>query len=245
MWDQLQEAGAADIIFSTIGTAAFKLGAIGARGIYRAYDLALQGNQEGAYRSLKELMHLDDEQVDEIIKGWENLAGREVQPKSATARTLGLPALRSTKALEIIPRTTPGGEAIVQPAAALDPVASANAAKEIDTRAKQIHDQSETSSSENISTILRDEAKTYKDNVKQVYTGVKEFGIQEMEGSSYRFDYSKLAIDPILERAVSELTNPALRDRALAYMQRIRHLGGITVDVPTITPVTKKVVNPR
>lgn len=233
MMDQLKEAAAADVVFSVAGTALFKTAAGGVKIVYKAWDLLAQGNKEGAYRSLKELMHLSDEQVDEIITNWEQLT-RQKAPGMT----------RATKAINVIPRTTPGGEAIVQPAAAMDPVASANAAKEIDMRAKNLLAQADAAASGDISTILRDEMKTYRAQVKQVYSGVKEYGVQEMADTGYRFDYSQLAIDPIIKRASEELTNPALRERALAYLQRVRQLGGVVEEVPTTKTITEQIERP-
>jgi hypothetical protein len=219
MWSQLKDAGAADIVFSVAGLGILKAGAMTARGIYRAYDLLAQGNREGAYTALKEFMHLDDTQIDEIIKDWEQL--------SETAA----PGLtRATKALNIIPRVTPGGEAIVSPAASLSPGTSTNIANEIHKRSQDLLDLADSTTSTTTSSIVRDELNAYKDTVKQVYTGAKEFAIQEMKDSGYTFDYSQLAIDPILKRTQSELTNPAMRERALNYMQRIRQLGGVTTE---------------
>ena len=106
MWSQLKDAGAAEAIFAVGGTALLKTSALAVKGVYRAFDLVIHGNKEGAYTALKELTHLDDLQVDEVIKDWENLTGRK-----APGHT------RATKALEVIPRTAPGGEAAVSPAA--------------------------------------------------------------------------------------------------------------------------------
>lgn len=232
MWEQLKDAGAADIVFSVAGTALAKFGIAGAKSVYRAYDLVVKGNKEGAYKALKEFMHLDDGQIDEIIGGWEKATGKKAP---------GL--MRSTKALSIIPRVQQGGEAIVGPATTLDPIASSTISKEIADRAADLIKTAETASSDRISTILRDELISYKDLVKQRYGGLKEFAIQEMAETGYKFDYSKLAIDPLLERTVKSLTNSAPREQALLFMQRIRELGGTAEEI--ITAGTKQVQETR
>lgn len=230
LYDQMVDAGAADVVFSVAGTAFFKSVKGVVKGVYRAYDLMLQGNKAGAYQSLKQFMNLSDDQVDEIIAGWEKLNG-----KKAPGFT------RAEKALHIIPRTEPGGEALVNPAAALDTRASTIAAQEIDNRAKDLLEQAKTISSDNMSTILRDELTNYKALVKNRYTAIKNYAVEEMQNSGFTFDYSDLAIDPILERTQSELTNPALRERALRYMERIRQLGGYQVTIKGTKEVAEQV----
>lgn len=232
---RMKDAAAADAIIGVLGLGAVKLASSVWRGFTRSYDLVAAGNKQGAYNSMKELMHLTDDQIDTIIKEWEDITGR-----TAPGMT------RTSKALAIVPRVTPGGEAIVGPATKLDPVASANVAKEIDLRAKDLLDQVATATSDNISTILRDELSKYKASVKRIYSSTKEHGVRELENTGYSFDYSKLAIDPVLERATAELTNPAIRERALNLLARVRQLGGkeVVTERPTKKAVPSVILDP-
>jgi len=198
------------------------------KGIGHSYDLLIEGNKQGAYRSLKDLMHLTDDQVKDIIIEWEKATG--VKAKGSLAK----------QALSIIPQTEAGGEAIIRSAAGLNPKSSAAIARSISVRAKDLLDNTGRMTNDNVGSVMSDELGKYVTSVKDYFTGVKDIAGDAMEGATYRFDYDKLAIDPLMDRIHSSLTNPAVRDRFELYMNRVRDLG----HVKPAAPVTKTIKRP-
>jgi len=185
------------------------------KGLGRGYDFFVAGNKEGAYKALKDLMHLTDDQVDEIIVEWEKATGLKAEGSQAK------------RALSIIPQTEPGGEHIIRTAAGLNPSSSAAIARSISVRAKDLLFNTGRMTNDNIGSVMNDELNKYVSSVKDYYTGVKEIAADSMVDTNYRFNYDKLALDPLMDKIHASLTNPAVRDRFELYMNRVRDLGNV------------------
>lgn len=215
---RMKDSGAFTATAEIIGAPILATGALFIKGLGRGWDLIVEGNKEGAYRALKDLMHLTDSQVDDIIVEWEKATGLKAEGSQAK------------KALSIIPQTEPGGEHIIRSAASMNPSSSAAVARAISTRAKDLLFNTGRMTNDNIGTVMNDELGKYVKSVKDYYTGVKDIATDAMADATYRFDYDKLAIDPLMENIHSSLTNPAVQDRFALYMNKIRALGNVTPD---------------
>lgn len=213
---QMQDAGAFAAVTEVVGVPILWMGKQGFKAIAKSYDLVVRGNKEGAYQSLKEFTNLNDDEVKELIKQWEDLTGNK-----APGFTL------SNKALHVLPKTLPGGEAIVRPAASMNLKTSATVAREIDQRAKDLVESSRKLTTENIGPVLHDELSRYTKDVKSFYTGIKKLGVDAMEESNYTFDYDKLALDPLLEQMHNKITNPAIKERFKNYIEAIKQIGAV------------------
>jgi len=218
---RMKDAGIFAATTEVIGAPLFAAGAKFVNGIGKSYDMFVGGNKQGAYTALKDLMHLTDSQVDDIIMEWEKATGVKAEGSQAK------------KALSIIPQTEPGGEAIIRSAAGLNPKSSSAIARSISDRAKDLLFNTGRMTNDNVGTVMNDELNKYVTSVKDYYTGVKDLASDAMSEMNYRFDYDKLAIDPLMENIHSSLTNPAVRTRFELYMNRVRDLGNVTPDAAT------------
>ena len=214
-WNQLQDTGAYTAAAEVVGGAVLSGGITVIRGVYKGFKALMDGNRSGAYKELKAYLDLDDQQVNDIIKAWEDLTGNTA------------PGFRqSTKALHVLPQTQPGGEAIVSGAARLSPKTSSDLARSISARAKDINKMSSNLTNNNVGTVIKDELEKYTTSVKGYYTGVKNYATEATAESKYAFNYDKLAIDPMLDEMHKKITNPAVLQRFELYAERIRELGG-------------------
>jgi len=212
--DRMVDAGVFTATLDATGTSVFFMGKYTIKGIGKAWDHFIGGNKEGAYRALKDLMNLDDNQVDEIIRAWEKSTGEKAKGMT-----------RASKALKTIPLTETGAEGIVSSALGLSPKASAAVARTLDARAKDLNKSTSHLTNENIGAVIKDDLATYMETAKNFYTGIRKHGADSMEESGYKFDYNKLAIQPLLDSTKDKITNPALAERFLKYMQKIEKIG--------------------
>ncbi len=211
--DAMKDTGQFAII-AELGLKPLEWGFKATKALYRGSKAVLDGNTAGAYKALKENLHLDDNQVDEIIKSWEELSN---------AKAPGL--TRETKAIHVLPQVQPGGEAIVGPAASINPRLSSNLSKTIDDRAKNLLESSNKLTADNIGVVLHDELDKYVKDVKSYYGGIKTLGANQMKTSGFTFDYSATAVEPLIDDITSKIRNPAIAENFKAYVDRIRRLG--------------------
>lgn len=211
---QMVDAGVFTATAEIIGTPLLYGGAKLLKGIGTAFIAIKNGNTKGGYKALKDLMHLDDNQVKEIIIEWERMTD-----SVAPGKTL------EEKALHVIPQTEYGGEAIISQAASMNPKASSDISKLINDRANSLINSAKELTNDNISTVINDDLKTYMRTVKDNYTGIKAFAIDAMKGKSYSFDYKSLALEPIFKAAEANIRNPAILKRFQLYVDRIQQLG--------------------
>lgn len=227
--DAMKDAGVFAGTLEIVGAPIIKGGTKLTIQLGRAYKHFALGNKNGAYKALKDTLHLDDNQVDEIIKEWETVTGEKAQ---------GL--LRETKAMHVLPQTEPGAEAIVSKAAGRSPKASTEVARSISARAKDLNAASKTLTSDNVATVINDDLGKYVKDVKDYYTGVKQFAIDGMEESTYRFNYDKLAVEPLLDSIKKKINNPNVLERFERMVMKVRDLGGVPgvkkSDSPLILP---------
>jgi len=226
---QMKDAGVLSATFDVMGTTAFVIGNAGVKKVGRAFQAVLEGNKEGGFRALKELMNLDNSQIDDIIATWEKSTGEKV-----TGLT------RATRALKVVPLTEPGGELIVGGASSLAANTGFSIARTIDKRAKNLIEDVSRMTNDNIGTVLNDELGKYTQSVKDFYTGIKNMALDATEDSTYAFDYDKLALDPLMEKLNKSLTNEAKRKEFGYLMERIRDIGNVTTAPAETVKIERK-----
>lgn len=216
-WEQMKDAGAADAVLGALGTTIFTTGKYAILGIKRGFDLLVNGNTAGAYTALKDITGVSDEQAKALIKEWEGITG---------ARAPGITL--ATKAMGTLPQMLPGGEEIIKGIGSRSQIASTALLRSIDTRAQDLLTSVEKISSPQSAKIIADDLSNYRQGVKDYFGWTKEYALKGMEDSSFRFNYDKLAIEPILDELNAKITNPATKELFLNYAKRIRALGGKT-----------------
>ncbi len=206
---QMKEAAIFDGVAGVVGAGIWRLGAAGGKSIMRAYDFALAGNTDGAYKALLDNMQISEDQAKEIVQNWEKLNGT--------------PAGKNFKeqAINVIARTQKGTEGYVQYAATSDPKLAQSMISNIDERAKGLYKAIDTVSDDNVGNFVRQDLKAYKDDVKEFYGLVKNQGVDAINGTDFRFDLEKTAVEPVMKNISAKISNPAMRDRFLNYAARI------------------------
>lgn len=216
------DAGVFSGTMEIIGTPIVWLGARGVRILGESFAKVASGNKAGAYKALKDSLHLEDSQVDEIIASWEKATGEKAPGMT-----------RATKAMHVLPQTEPGAETIVQGSARRSPRMSIELTRAISDRSKNLQAAAKNMTSDNVATIVTDDLVKYKQGVKDYYTGIKQLAVDSMEDSTYKFDYDKLAIEPLLDDVKKHITNDKVFGRFETMLIRVRELGGIPGEVPS------------
>jgi len=209
---QIKQAGIADITFSTLGSMAFKVGAKGYRSIIKAYKYVSHGNPKGAYKALKENLNLDDNQIKDMVTKWENF-----NKTSAPGSTF------EEKAINVVSNTGKNAESAVKSASQINERVATIAKQSIDTRAKSLHTAVNNIADENAGNAVRSDLKAYQDDVKNFYDTIKKQGAEAVDGTDFRFDLDKLAIDPVMKHIESKLSDPIMRERFVGYASRIAY----------------------
>lgn len=209
---QMKQAGIFDGVASILAGGIFKLGIGGAKQIMKAYDFALAGNTKGAYKALLENMQISDEQAKAIVAQWEKF--NEISAPGRTAEE---------KAISVITSTQQGSESLVKYSAAKDPQLANTIVSDIDKRAKSLIHTIDNVQDENIGKFVREDLARYQKDVKDFYTGVKQIGADAIDGTDFRFDLDKTALEPVLNKIGKNITNPAKKEQYLLYMSRIEN----------------------
>lgn len=204
-------AGTMDIVGMPVIWAGGKI----VRGIGSVFVKFTSGNKQGAYKALKDMKHLDDKQVDEIIAEWEKVTG---------SKAPGI--TRANKALSVLPQTESGLDTIIKGAAGRSPKMSIAVATSVSERSKNLQHAAKNLTTDNVATVINDDLNKYVGSVKDFYSGIKKLGTDSMESSSYRFDYDKLAIEPVLNDIEKRITNPAVLERFQTMLVSVREVGG-------------------
>lgn len=218
--DRMVDAGVADATFGIVLGAAFQ----GLKGSYygtkavakqvgRAWDAFAKGNKDGAYESLKQISNLNEQQLTDILREWEATTTSKIPRDPKQAR------------IQAYIETQPGGQTLVKAALPQTGTAGSKLAAQISNRANELTQSVKSITNENIGTILTDDLAKYTQTTKTAYRGVKDLGINALRDTNYRFNYDRLAIEPILEHAEAQITNPALLKRFELYAEKIRKLG--------------------
>ena len=212
--ERMKDAGVFDVTASIIGTPLLAASSAAIMKIVGfSYDKFFKGNERGAYRGLKDLMHINDKQVDELMEAWEKVADKKIKGS------------RIKRALTIIPQTKSGGEDIVRAAAGISPTAGAELARRIDFRAKDLLKAASELTNDTVGTRLQDGLSDYENSVKNFYAGVEDFAADSMKDVPYEFDYSSLVLDPIMSRIHTDLINPKFKEQFGNFIIKIQNMG--------------------
>ena len=181
----------------------------GWRSIVRAKNMIFEGNTQGAYQALKEVTFMSDSEIDEVIMKFEKLAG-------------GMQGNREQKAIQAVALTERGMQDLVRVAGTLDPQASRAVIKAVDDRAADLLKSTADLTDPEIARVYTKDLQNYTQDVKNFYDTVKARATQSPRGLNFDWDYDKLAIEPVLERLATKITDPATSERFLLQAQRIR-----------------------
>lgn len=216
---QMKEAAIFDGIAGIVGAGMFKMGAAGFKGFMKAYDYALAGNSGGALKVLKENMLLSDDQAKEITEQF--MAKLESPPtrKNLLGRDVALNA--NQQQIAAIASTQQGAESLVKQATADNLKVSNQIMQNVDARAKDLLRGLDSVSDENIGQLVRNDLAVYRKDVKDFYSQVKQIGADNIDGTDFRFDLDKLAIEPVIDSISKKISDPTMRDRFVSYASRI------------------------
>ena len=210
---QMTQSGAADIVMSVAGAGAFKLGSATIKGTGKAWNLMTKGNVNGAFQALTETIGISRNEAKQIVADWEKLNQREAPGATIEEKAIGIAA-----------QTQPKAEGITRAAISEDPQASARLVQSIDNRAKGLHEAINRAGPNDVATTLVDGLNAYSKDVKDFYGLVKQEAVDTVDHTDYRFNYDKLAIEPVLSRIGATLDNPQLKERFLGMMTKIGSL---------------------
>jgi len=181
----------------------------GWRAMIRAKNFIFAGNPEGARRALKESMHLADSEIEDIV--------------TQLQRVADVPGtLAGDKEIAAFIATQPGGEGLMRAAGAIDDMAGKTVAKEIDKRAQDLLKTTQSISDENIGKLIKEDFNNYVADVKNFYGTVKAQVAKSPNSNKWSFDYSKLAINPVLEQMEKRIEDVPALERFLRRAELIR-----------------------
>lgn len=209
-------------------------------GIVAAKDAIIGGNTQRAYKSLKENMHLTDDEIDDIIRSLEQVSdlgtsrplvreGMQFAPSGEVVGTGQQQTVRGPvttaaqeKGIKAVALTQPGGEELVRLASITDPAVSRAVVKSIDARAKEIKAEALNLTNDNVGRVLKEDLLNYTTSVKQNFQRVKDEAGNSPYLENWAFDYSKLAINPVLEAMEKQIADPAVAERFMRKAEIIR-----------------------
>ena len=202
-------AAESSVIGDTIGLGVFGSAKYVWQGAKRAKDLLLDGNVGGAMESLKTSMFVTDSEAADITIGLQKVIEGDLPKgkKGQIAATLA---------------TRPGSEAIVSAAAAIDPQAAAAIGKSIDNRARDVLNATAELTEENAGRILVDDLSNYTQTVKKFYNDTKMQVAMSPNLNKFKWNYEKLAIDPVLSSLEKNISDPAVLERFVLQASKIR-----------------------
>jgi hypothetical protein len=200
------------VLGEVAGYGIYKAGSSVNRAITHAINQVKDGNTEGAYRALK-LIHggLSDDEVTEIIQRWKTL--HEVE----------LSGTQAQQALQILPRTTGGGELAVSKASAMGDSTSAVIRSEINARAQTLRKTIESMTSDSTGMKIQKDLADYKERVQTYYDQVKHQG-STLVPADYAFDLRETSIAPIIRHQLETISDPAVVDKLTRTLSEIESL---------------------
>lgn len=200
---------------SVIGDAAaiglIKVGGASWRGMKNAVEFVRGGFLDRAGTALEETFFITKETAEVLVKRLERVA--DVPAQSDIDRAITGVAL-----------TRPGGEELVSASVHTDPRASRAVVKAIDDRAKDLLSSTQALEGEAVGRFLRDELEGYTSMVRDNFARVKAEASAAPRSNNFKFDYDKLALDPVLQRLLGNIENKDLAYKFAKQSQRIRDM---------------------
>lgn len=199
------------VIGDVVGAGAFKIAGKSWKGMVKAKDFIKKGFFDKANTALRETMFISAEEADELVTKLANVS-------NVPGKT------QADKRIAAVAMTKPGAEDLVKAAAATDSTAGQAVAKAVSERADDILKSTADISDESIGRLLREDLDGYKTLVKDEFTRVKEAVAATPRVNNFKFDYDKLALDPVLQRLGKNIENPDLAFKFGRQAQKIRDM---------------------
>jgi hypothetical protein len=209
---QMKEAAIFDGVAGVLGTATFKLGAAGLKQIMKSFDFVARGNSKGAYKALKENLLITDDQAAEMVQQWERFNAKKAPGKSFEEKAIG-----------VVSSTQQGAEPFVGSVASSEPMVAKAIIKDIDDRAKGLTKLIDNATGDNVGNLVREDLGKYTSEVKNFYGEVKQIGSDAINGTDFKFDLDKLALEPVMKTIEKGISNPTKREQFLSYALRIEN----------------------
>lgn len=225
---QMKEAGIFDGVMGVVGAGAYKTIAYGGKGVMKAYQYVMDGNTKGAFKALKDELHLSDEQAQAITEQFlSSYNGALTKEHQTVLSRIGLTQptrkelTKEEKSIVAVLSTQQGAEGIVRQAAQEGYRTSNAIIKTLDDRAKSLSANIAKFSDPNTGAIVRNDLNAYVKDVKDFYGAVKQQGEVAVQGTDFAFDLDKLAIEPVLKSIGDRIADPTMKERFINYAARI------------------------
>jgi len=241
-------AAEAGVLGDTLGWGVAKTGKTALEAFVRVKDLVLDGNTKGAKETLQKQLFLDDSEVDQIINSLREVTdtasekatdlknriinyfdpstgpvkdfdGNIVESAKQTQRSK---LSKDEEILRGLVLTQPGGETVLKAAAAKDPQANMSVAKSIDNRAQDLLKATANLTDKDIGRVLKDDLDNYVASTKKFYGDVKGQLETSPKLDSVKFDYDKLAVEPILARMEKGIKDNETLERFRRHVEVIK-----------------------
>lgn len=197
-----------------LGLGVIKGGGATMKVMKRVKDFVLDGNTQGAYKALKDVEFMSDDQAAQLVNQLQRISGGALDASKSFEE----------RAIVAANLTKPGVEGLVKAATALNPKVGRATAQAIDNRAKDLLRATSEASGENLGKILREDLGNYVADVKNQYGEVKRIAAQSPRASNVRFDYDKLAVQPVLDKLQKNIMDPTVLERFSLQAQHIRDM---------------------
>lgn len=197
------------VIGDALGYPIVKAGSVAVRSIIKAKDFIKTGNSAGAYKSLKETMFLSDSEAQELT--------------DKLSKVMAVPGGNKTEQrIASTVLTRPGSEQLVRTAAVSDPKTSQAIIQSIDSRAKDLLSTTAEAKGTDVGRLLREDLSNYVSDVKNFYRQTKDAAINAPRANLIKFNYDKLAIEPVLKQLEENIQDPAVLNSFIRKAESIR-----------------------
>lgn len=225
---QMVEAGIADMTMGIALKAGIATSKTLAKGTMTAFNYVKNGNETGALAQLVDSLHMTKDQATEWVDAVKSKLTSDMTVKSHTANVLSFGKIPSKdvkmspnqESVTTLLNTHPLAEAYVKDVAAEDHTIANSIAISVNERAKGLTRAIDTITDANTGALVRKDLNAYAKDVDSFYGLVKEQGIKHVQGTDFKFDLEKLAIEPVF-KDIEKAMPPRMQERFLAYMTRI------------------------
>tara|TARA_R110000824_G_C15233132_1_gene679099 strand:+ start:16908 stop:20033 length:3126 start_codon:yes stop_codon:yes gene_type:complete len=199
------------VIGDAVGGGVIKVVGTSWRGMKSAAEYVRQGMFDRAGTALKETFFITDDEAAELVTKLNRVA--KVEGKTPTEKAIAATAV-----------TKPGAEELVQASVHSDPRASRAVVKAIDDRAKDLLSNTGKLEGEDVGRFLREDFEGYRSLVREGFERTKAQAAAAPNANAFRFDYDKMALDPVLERLGKNIENKDLAFKFGKQVAKIRDM---------------------
>lgn len=199
------------VIGEVVGAGVIRVVGKSWRGMTNVVSMIRNNYLDRAGTALKETFFITDEEAADLVTKLSKVA--KVTGKSDM-----------DKAITAVATTKPGAEELVAASVHSDPRASRAVVKAIDDRAQDLLASTQQLSGENVGRLVREDLEGYTTLVKERFDIIKAKAGQAPKGNNFRFDYDKLALDPVLARLSNNIENKDVAYKFARQSQKIRDM---------------------